>query len=44
MERKGIGSALFNRIYMWMGTKSFEKVAAQNGIGKEKLKAQPYAA
>jgi multimeric flavodoxin WrbA len=44
VERKGIGSALFNRIYMWMGTKSFEKVAGQNGISKEKLKAQPYAA
>jgi hypothetical protein len=36
--------ALWNRLYMWMGSKSFEKLAAKNGITKDKLLAQPYVA
>jgi hypothetical protein len=36
--------ALWRRLYMWMGATSFEKLAAKNGIGKDKLLAQPYAA
>ncbi|MGD0669168.1 MAG: NAD(P)H-dependent oxidoreductase [Bryobacteraceae bacterium] len=30
-------------VYMRMGGKSFEKLAAKNGIGKDQLLAQPYA-
>lgn len=44
IERNRIFSALFNRLYIWMGAKSFEKLAAKNGITKDKLLAQPYAA
>ena len=42
--RNRIPFALFRRFYMWMGGKSFEKLAAKNGIGKDQLMAQPYAA
>lgn len=42
--RNRIPFALFRRLYMWMGGKSFEKLAAKNGIGKDRLMAQPYAA
>jgi multimeric flavodoxin WrbA len=44
IRRKYIPAALWNRLYVWMGAKSFEKVAAQNGISKDQLRAQPYAA
>ncbi|MGA2272830.1 MAG: NAD(P)H-dependent oxidoreductase [Bryobacteraceae bacterium] len=36
--------ALFRWLYVWMGGKSFEKLAAKNGIGKDQLLARPYAA
>jgi multimeric flavodoxin WrbA len=36
--------ALWRWIYVRMGGKSFEKVAAKKGVGKEALLAQPYAA
>ena len=35
--------ALWRPLYMWMGGKGFEKLAAKNGIGKDQLLAQPYA-
>jgi len=34
----------WNRLYVWIGAKGFEKAAAKNGVGKDKLLAQPYAA
>jgi multimeric flavodoxin WrbA len=37
-------SALWNRLYGWLGTRSFQKMAAKNGISKDKLLAQPYVA
>jgi len=33
----------WRRLYMWMGGKGFRKLAAQNGVGKGQLLAQPYA-
>lgn len=42
--KKPIPSALWNRLYGWLGTRSFEKLAAKNGVSKEKLLAQPYVA
>jgi multimeric flavodoxin WrbA len=44
IAKKYIPAALWNRLYVWMGARSFEKVAAKNGIGKDELRAQPYAA
>jgi multimeric flavodoxin WrbA len=35
---------LWRRLYIWMGGRGFEKLAAKNGVGKDKLRAQPYAA
>lgn len=34
---------LWRRLYIWMGGRGFEKLAARNGIGKDRLLAQPYA-
>jgi len=42
--RSRIPFALWRWLYTWMGGKSFEKLAARNGIGKDKLLARPYAA
>jgi hypothetical protein len=36
--------ALWRWLYAWMGGRGFEKLAAKNGIGKDQLRAQPYAA
>ena len=44
IEKKHVPFALFSRLYMWMGGRSFEKAAAKNGIPKDKLLARPYAA
>jgi hypothetical protein len=35
---------LWRRLYTWIGARGFAKLAARNGIGKEKLLARPYAA
>jgi len=35
---------LWRWLYTWMGGKGFERLAARNGISKEELLAQPYAA
>lgn len=35
--------ALWNRLYMCMGGRAFQKLAAKNGLSKEQLLAQPYA-
>ena len=35
---------LWRWLYTWMGGKGFVKLAAKNGIGKDKLLARPYAA
>jgi hypothetical protein len=43
IAKNRIPFALWRRLYMWMGGKGFEKLAAKNGIGKDKLLAQPYA-
>ena len=34
---------LWRPLYSWMGGRGFEKLAAKNGIGKDKLLARPYA-
>ena len=44
ITKKPLPSALWNRLYGWLGTRSFEKLAAKNGISKDQLLAQPYAA
>jgi hypothetical protein len=44
ITRSRIPFALWRWLYTWMGGKSFEKLAAKNGISKDKLLAQPYAA
>ena len=36
--------ALWRRLYMLIADKGFEKEAAANGVGKDKLLSQPYAA
>ena len=36
--------ALWRWLYIWMGGKGFEKLAAKNGISKDNLLARPYAA
>jgi hypothetical protein len=36
--------AVWNRFYAFMASRNFEKLARKNGIPKEKLLAQPYAA
>lgn len=36
--------AIWRRLYIWMGTKGFEKLAAKNGVDKDGLRATPYAA
>jgi len=33
----------WRRLYIWMGGRGFKKLAAQNGVGKDQLLAQPYA-
>ena len=40
----GIPFVLWRWLYTWIGGRSFERLAAKNGIGKEKMLAQPYAA
>jgi hypothetical protein len=35
---------LWRRLYMWIGGRGFEKLAAKNGISKRKMLARPYAA
>jgi multimeric flavodoxin WrbA len=44
ITRHHIPLGLWNRLYMYMGGRGFQKQAAQNGINKEQLLAQPYAA
>jgi multimeric flavodoxin WrbA len=44
IAKNRIPFALWRWLYMWMGTKGFEKLAAKHGIAKDKLLAQPYAA
>jgi multimeric flavodoxin WrbA len=42
--RKPLPFAAWSRLYAVMASRSFRKLAAKNGIPKEKLMAQPYAA
>ena len=35
---------IWNRLYVWIGARGFEKVAAKNGVTKDQLLAKPYAA
>jgi hypothetical protein len=44
IAKRHIPFALWNRLYAWLAGKSFEKLAAKNGITKDQLLAQPYAA
>jgi len=44
IARKPLPFAVWNRLYAFMASRSFKKLAAKNGIAKEKLLAQPYAA
>jgi NADPH-dependent FMN reductase len=44
ITKRHIPPALWNRLYAWMAGKSFEKLAAKNGITKDQLMAHPYTA
>jgi multimeric flavodoxin WrbA len=44
IARKGVSAALLRWFYMFMASRSFKKLAAKNGVAKEELMAQPYAA
>jgi hypothetical protein len=44
IARNRIPSALWHRLYAWMGTRSFEKLAAKNGISRDELLARPHVA
>ncbi len=44
IAKNRIPFAVWRSLYIWMGARGFEKLAAQNGIGKDQLLAQPYAA
>ena len=39
-----MASAVWRRLYMWLAERSFAQTAANNGVSKEQLAAQPYAA
>jgi hypothetical protein len=42
MAKSPMPFAIWRRLYMWMGGKGFEKLAAKNGVGKQQMLAQPY--
>jgi len=44
MAKSPLPMALWRRFYLWMGGRSFEKLAAPNGVTREQLRAQPYMA
>ena len=44
IAKNRIPFAVWRWLYMRMGGRGFEKLAAENGIGKDQLLAQPYAA
>ncbi|MGB8890071.1 MAG: NAD(P)H-dependent oxidoreductase [Candidatus Korobacteraceae bacterium] len=44
ITKNRIPSALWSRLYVWMGARSFKKVALKNGVSAADLLAQPYAA
>ena len=44
ITKNRIPFALWSRLYIWMGAWGFKKQAAKNGISKDELLAQPYAA
>ncbi|MGB7761308.1 MAG: NAD(P)H-dependent oxidoreductase [Bryobacteraceae bacterium] len=44
IAKTGIPFPVMRWLYTWMGGKGFEKLAARNGVGKDRLLAQPYAA
>ncbi|MGA3095797.1 MAG: NAD(P)H-dependent oxidoreductase [Bryobacteraceae bacterium] len=44
IAKNPIPFVLWRWLYTWMGGKGFVKLAAKNGIGKDKLLARPYAA
>ena len=44
IAKNRISFGLWRRLYMWMAAWSFKKLAAKNGISKDKMLAQPYAA
>ena len=44
IARNHIPLTLWNRLYMCMGGRGFQKLAAKNGVSREQLLARPYAA
>jgi hypothetical protein len=44
IAKNPIPFVLWRWLYAWMGGKGFVKLAAKNGVGKDKLLARPYAA
>jgi len=44
MAKSFIPFAIWRRLYIWIGGKGFVKAAAKNGVAKDQLRAQPYAA
>jgi multimeric flavodoxin WrbA len=39
-----MASVVWRRLYMWLAARSFTQTAAKNGVSKDQLAAQPYAA
>lgn len=44
LEKKPLPAAVWNRFYVWMGSRGMKQLAAKNGVSKDQLLAQPYAA
>jgi hypothetical protein len=44
IAKRHIPFAVWNRLYAWLAGKSFEKLAAKNGVTRDRLLDQPYAA
>jgi len=44
VERKLMPLAVWNRFYVWMGSRGMKQLAAKNGVSPDQLLAQPYTA
>jgi multimeric flavodoxin WrbA len=44
MAKSPLPMPIWRRFYLWMGGRSFEKLAAPNGVTREQLRGQPYMA
>lgn len=44
VAKKPILQPVWNRFYVWMGSRGMKRLAAKNGVSQDQLLAQPYAA